>query len=53
MLNLKKEVMNKNVIISLTYELKSYLDLIAFYQEKAVEITENIKKHVNGEYETD
>ena len=39
--------MNKNVIFSLTYELKRYLDLIAFYQEKAAEVTEKIKKYTN------
>jgi len=44
--------MNKDVIISLTYELKSYLNSIAFYQEKAAEVTEKIKKYENGEYET-
>ena len=44
--------MNKDVIMSLTNELKSYLNSIAYYQKKTAEVNEEIKKYVNGEYET-
>lgn len=43
----------KDVPANLTCKLTTYLNLAAYYHEKAVEVNETIKKYLNGEYETD
>lgn len=37
--------MNKDIIIDLTYKLKHYLSSIAFYQDKAAEVSKQLLEY--------